>query len=1170
MRIQSAAFLALVVRSVLACSTEDPASAAGSGASKVSSQLSLTSVTQAGDERRSGWYPNQPLLAPATVKGASFGKLFSTPISGQVYAQPLVSGDVLFVATETNDIYGLDTESGVILWHRSLGTPWNPADVGCNDLLPSVGVTGTPVIDLATNTAYLVAKTYASGSTGPAEVWMHGVDVASGVEKGGFPVRIQGTASNDATRAFNATNESQRPGLLLSDGAIYAAFGAHCDHGPWAGWVASVTTAGALRTLWTASVGGNNASGAGIWQSGGGLVSDGAGQILFATGNGGAPKGTISGKTPPKQLGESIVRLSAQSDGSLKATDFFAPLDAAALDGWDADLASGSPIALPTEAFGSGLYPHLLAVAGKQGYLYLLDLDNLGGIGNGASGADLVVNRIGPYGGVWSAPAVWPGDGGYLYIPTASGGNASAGSAGVLRGYRYGLDGQGKPTLSLAGSSSEAFGFSSSHPVVTSNGTASGTALLWIVWSPNGSGVGAQLRAYDPIPDASGNFTLVFSAPIGRSAKFTPPGVGAGRIYVGTRDGTILGFGATVPAPLSAPPIDFGKVIVGQTKQSDAVFTATAPVTVRQLVAAQGDFKLGAPNPPLPATLAPGAQLTVPVTFAPTSSGLKAGGTEAIADNGRASVSFAGRGQSSGAELTAYPPAVSFGATTVGGHLVGSVTFSNAGASPLTINTVTAPTSPFVGTGLPEPNSVIPADGSVTLTVEFAPTAVGNYLGGIALNTSAGVLNVPLSGRCALAGKMALTPKRLQFPPLAVGASRLAEFSVKNSGGTDISIAKSKPPGMGAFYAETSLDEGTQLPPQAVEVEQVTFKPRVAGVFSDGWTLTATDGLGIQSVELSGSSISGRCRPDGSDFVLNGAAAQHGTELVLTPTSQTDLASTAFCPHSVSAATLDVTFDFSMAGGTGGDGMTLVLADASRVSTDAVGAAAGGLGISGVPSYVVAFDTVRNVGDPSANFVGVFQSKSSSGQTITWLSTNTSVPALRSAAHRAHVFSDGGELAVELDDAEVLRVALNLPSDVLVGFSASTGTLTDRHVVSNISLLDLADLNSATAGAGGASEAGAPSDAGAAPIAEGGSPNAGAEAGGRNGGASGRGTTSGDSGASDGGGAGSAGGSSGCSCGMAPRTFGSGLTTALTLLGLAIARRARRNRRHSQARLASP
>ncbi|HEX4825788.1 MAG TPA: hypothetical protein VFV19_15915 [Candidatus Polarisedimenticolaceae bacterium] len=492
-------------------------------------------VTNAADDRRTGWYPDEASLSPSFVAGAGFVQQFSTPVEGQVYAQPLVINRSLFVATEENWIYRLDPESGAILWSRQVAPPWNPADIGCGDLTPWIGITGTPVVDESTNTAYFFSKTYASGTSGPAAWFAHAVDLITGDERPNFPVEISGTAQN-SPQMFDADDELQRPGLLLMNGIVYAGFGGHCDIAPWQGWIAGVSTSGVLKALWTSrgTLGGN---GAAIWQSGGGLVSDGAGRIIVATGNGGSAGAQIPSNAPPADLGEAVARLNVQADGTLAAADFFSPWNGPAMDVADADLGSGGPIALPDAYFGTTGHPHLALEIGKQGILYVLDRDVLGGCQQATHKKDDVINEISGLTGVWARPSCWPGDGGYVYFPT---------NAAPLRVMKYGLDSRSNPTFTLVASSTDNFGFGSSSTVVTSNGTTSGSALVWTVFMPDGSGVNAALRAYDAVPSA-GAPVLRYSAPVGTASKFNPPGIGFGRVYVGARDGHVLGFG---PVPI--------------------------------------------------------------------------------------------------------------------------------------------------------------------------------------------------------------------------------------------------------------------------------------------------------------------------------------------------------------------------------------------------------------------------------------------------------------------------------------------------------------------------------------------------------------------------------------------------------------------------------------------
>jgi outer membrane protein assembly factor BamB len=219
---------------------------------------------------RNGWYPDEPALSPATVTGGNFGQLFSANVDGQVYAQPIVSQGTLLVATENNNVYGLDPHTGAQKWQRTYGTPFNPSDIACGDISPHIGITGTPVVDPATNIAYFTDKEYVSGSSGPTHYFAHAIDVSTGAEEPGWPTLIQGYADNASqidAHLFHPDTQLQRPGLLLMDGVIYMGFGSSCDAAPYTGWIVGIsTTTHAITTMFT-TIGDNN-SGAGIWQSG--------------------------------------------------------------------------------------------------------------------------------------------------------------------------------------------------------------------------------------------------------------------------------------------------------------------------------------------------------------------------------------------------------------------------------------------------------------------------------------------------------------------------------------------------------------------------------------------------------------------------------------------------------------------------------------------------------------------------------------------------------------------------------------------------------------------------------------------------------------------------------------------------------------------------------------
>ena len=806
-------------------------------------QAGAEGITNAGDDLRDGWYPEQSSLTPQLVSGGTFGQLWSTPVDGQVYAQPLLSNGTLLVATENNKVYGLDPATGAARWPAplNLGTPWKSADIGCGDLTPNIGVTATPVIDPATNTGYLTHKTYASGSSGTARWYMDAIDLTNGTEKAGFPVQLSGAAQNQPSMTFQPTTQMQRPGLLLMNGVAYAAFGSHCDIGPWQGWVFGVSSTGEVKARWVAVPSG---WGGGIWQSGSGLISDGPGTLMFATGNLGAPTTPAPGKSPPSGLVESVVRLSVQPDGSLKPADFFAPYNAKELDEKDLDFASSGISGLNDQFFGTPSLKHLAVAAGKEGYVYLLNREDLGGFKQGLGGGDKVVQRIGPYGGVWSRPAVWPGDGGWIYIPSSYNG-------GALRVYQYGVSGSGQPTLSLQATSSDSFGFSSSAAVITSDATKSGSALVWIVWTPSGSGTGAQLRAYDPVP-VGGKPVLRWSAPIGTSSKFATPGVGAGRIYLGTRDSKVLAFGSPVTPPLTGPTTDFATTTIGSSSEKTLTLTATNTLTVSKLTSSSSQFSVGTPSPPLPAQLSAGQTIKVPLTFTPTQTGPIGGTLTAETTQGATSFSMSGTGQAASAQLATSPGIIAFGGVTVGSHSASTATFRNVGGAPLTINAEKLPVGPFGATGVPAVGSKIAAGASVTVNVTFDPTSEGTFSDEIGMETTGGNGSVGLSGSAGPPGVLKISSETNEYGEVEVGKTATRSFTVSNTGGTNVTITKSKPPSGGAFAATTTLAEGTTLAPGASLTETVVFKPTAPGFASAAWAITGDDTTGPHEVTFSG------------------------------------------------------------------------------------------------------------------------------------------------------------------------------------------------------------------------------------------------------------------------------------------------------------------------------
>ena len=461
------------------------------------------------------------------------------------------------MATENNNVYGLDPGGGTIDWGPiNVGTPFRSADLGCTDLAPNIGITGTAAVDTATDTAYVVAKTETPGNINSSAFQMHSFNMATGAEDQipGFPVTISGQASNGGA-TFDASTLMQRPGLLFMDGTVFAGFGGICDHPSYRGWVAAVPENGTAAgwstpsTLWTSGELEANSEGA-VWMSDAPIVSDGTDQLLITTGNSDGSKSTDPGPGPgadiPVGLASSVVRL-AYNPGShtMAATDFFSPYNNQWLSSQDLDVGSGGVLPLPcttscsSNVWGTATVPNVGITPSKNGSIYVLNRSFLGGQSQGPSGGDGVPQRIDTPQGYWNTFAPWPDVGPYVYI--VSGTSPDAGGTGTLVAYQDSITGTA-PTFTQAATAPGTFGYSSSSPIVTSNGTGAGTALVWDVYVSDASGDNAQLRAYDAVPSGS-TLTLEKAFSLGTpGAKFARPYVNNNMVYVGTR-GTVYGFG---------------------------------------------------------------------------------------------------------------------------------------------------------------------------------------------------------------------------------------------------------------------------------------------------------------------------------------------------------------------------------------------------------------------------------------------------------------------------------------------------------------------------------------------------------------------------------------------------------------------------------------------------
>jgi hypothetical protein len=329
-------------------------------------------LTNNNNNARTGFYPEFQ-LDPATVNAsaiATFGKIFSWPTDGQIYTQPLYMHgvrfpdggihNVVFVATETNHVYAFDADNFSTLWDQQLGSPvlWEAGGCHRKNLFPKTGITSTPVIDVNTETIDLVART--RDLDGSVKYRLHALDLGDGHEKFGGPVTV-----GAAQPGFDPKKHLNRPGLLLSAGRVYLAFGSECDTDTYHGWI----FAHASDNLVQVAVFNSTPTGerGGIWQAGRGLAGDATGNLYVMTGN-----GTVD--FDHQDVGESFLRLSRD----LALQNWFTPREHACWNHNDLDLGSSGPLLLPSVA-ADGQPFHLIG-GGKPGWLYLLSSDNLGGV----------------------------------------------------------------------------------------------------------------------------------------------------------------------------------------------------------------------------------------------------------------------------------------------------------------------------------------------------------------------------------------------------------------------------------------------------------------------------------------------------------------------------------------------------------------------------------------------------------------------------------------------------------------------------------------------------------------------------------------------------------------------------------------------------------------------
>jgi len=516
----------------------------------------LDNLTFHHDPARLGWYRNETALTTATVASSSFGLLGTLsapagmPAFGKVYAQPLFltnqatsdgkTHNLVIVATATDQIYAFDEQTHAVVWHRDFTnaaagvTTQSFQDSGCSDVNPVIGITGTPVIDRAANRLYAVVATDENSTS---YLRLHAISLANGADAvtpvpvtGSVALRTGGVATIDPTFNFN------RGALLEANGAVYVALGTHCDNhaNTTHGWVLAYSAStlqqvGSIADTTNAAPGGDGHFLGSPWMGGYGPAADAAGNVYFATGNG--PFDGVN------NFGDSVMKLPGNLN--MSGADYFAPTTAATDATRDLDLGSGGTMVLPDQP---GSVPHLVVQGGKcdsnnKCYKRLLNRDAMGGQRASDAGA---VNELDVGGPIWGGPAYFADTNGGQHI--VYGGGTPLSTLNV---------GGSPPVLSVQSSANVGCLECRDHgaqPIVSSNGTQAGTAVVWALKTPGQSGGQISLYAFDALnmshtlfTGVAGNWTQTPSS-LWIGGALVSPLVVDGRVYV-PNDGYVSVFG---------------------------------------------------------------------------------------------------------------------------------------------------------------------------------------------------------------------------------------------------------------------------------------------------------------------------------------------------------------------------------------------------------------------------------------------------------------------------------------------------------------------------------------------------------------------------------------------------------------------------------------------------
>jgi PQQ enzyme repeat len=480
---------------------------------------------------RDGLYVD-PAFTPSAAANVTRDTNFEGTIEGNVYAQPLYLDDgpggrpTVIAVTESNNIYALDAVDGSIIWERNVGPPVSASDLICTKFDP-MGITGTPIVDLASRALFLDAMITPDGGTTKKHLILS-LNVDTGDINPGWPVDVEATASYNGIN-FTAEIQQQRPALGIVGNILYVGYGSMRDCSLWHGWLVGVPIDNpATVTAWAAATT-TGARGGAIWGVGG-IASDGTNPFV-TTGNTFGTNGNWDG-------GEAVIRFQPGPTFSGSPSDYWASTNWQSLDQIDADLGASGPLLVDVP----GATPsHLIVAMGKDRNAYLVNRDNLGGISQPVASAQVASSTI-----LQAAVTYQTKQGTYVAFRANNDGNT------LLSAFR--ITATNPPTIDIANgwNVTRASGGCGSPFVTSTDGN--NNMIVWVVGTEDHVTQGDQrLHGYDGetgavVYDGGGPNELIAG-----THYYSTTGIAArGRIYV-AGDNKVYAFKVPTSSPTPTP-----------------------------------------------------------------------------------------------------------------------------------------------------------------------------------------------------------------------------------------------------------------------------------------------------------------------------------------------------------------------------------------------------------------------------------------------------------------------------------------------------------------------------------------------------------------------------------------------------------------------------------------